>query len=346
MIMVAHWLQWQWANGVLVNIPFVHGVVLFFVLSGFLISRILLTNKEIYEAKKANKKQLLKLFYIRRALRIFPIYYLTILFLLLLNFGKIRALFPWLISYTSNIYQSLYKTDLPDFNHFWSLAVEEQFYVFWPLLLLFTKGRTFIVIVVTIVFSLISKSYIYFALDNWRANSYFTLCCMHALGLGSLLAYLDIYYKRFIENLKRPIWLYLSGAIYLCLLVIQTVLNFDWYKQIFDEFLFAVFSALIIIRASASGFHGLSKLLLENKFVCYSGKISYGLYIYHLFIPPLVYWIVPDVISFNHQFAFSKYLLFFIYYLLTFAVAHLSFVCLEKPINHLKRKFPYYSPAS
>ncbi len=341
MIMVAHWLQWQWKNELLLNIPFTHGVVLFFVLSGYLISRILFLNKEKNELNSANKRKIILTFYIRRILRIFPIYYLTILFLLIINHGNIREIFPWLISYTSNIYQSIYNLDIHEFNHFWSLAVEEQFYIFWPIVLLFTRRRTLIFIVFAIVLALLTKSYIYFAFDNWRANSYFTICCMNSLGIGSLIAYCEIYKNKLIHEISKPIYLYVGILIYISLLIAESVFDLNWYKQILDEFIFALISGLIIIRASVGGFSGFAKSLLENKFICYSGRISYGMYIFHLFIPGFVLWIFPDVLTLNQHFAISKYVLFVIYYFITFSFAHLSFKYIETPINKIKNKFPY-----
>lgn len=341
MIMIAHWLQWQWKNELLTNIPFTHGVVLFFVLSGYLISRIIFLNKEKFALNNANKRKVIFTFYIRRILRIFPIYYLTILFLLIINHGNIREIYPWLISYTSNIYQSIYNLDIQEFNHFWSLGVEEQFYLFWPILLLFTKSRTLIFIVFAIVLALLTKTYIYFAFDNWRANSYFTICCINSLGVGSLLAYCEIYKNNVIQVISKPIYLNVSIKIYISLLIADSVLDLDWYKQILDEFIFAIISGLIIIRASVNGFSGFAKFLLENNFTCYSGRISYGMYIFHLFIPGLVLWMFPDVMTLNQHFTVSKYVLFLIYYFITFSFAHLSFKYFETPINNIKNKFPY-----
>ncbi|NVO04376.1 MAG: acyltransferase [Bacteroidetes bacterium] len=343
MIMVAHWLQWQWTNTILTKIPFVHGVILFFVLSGFLISNILFTNKENYNIQNLSKLPLLKNFYIRRVLRIFPIYYLIIIFLFIINYDNTRSVFPWLISYTSNIYQSVNNVDIGNFNHFWSLAVEEQFYLLWPLLILFTKSKkSLLIIILTIIIALISKSSLYFFFDNWRATSYITLSCMHALGLGALLSYFVTYNKKFTAKLSKSIWIYSSLFLYLSLQIIQVVLKANWYKEIFDEFIFAIFASLVVLKASNNGFTGFKKIIFENKFVCYSGKVSYGLYVFHLFIPSLVLWVVPDVIIFNSKFAFSKYLLFVTYYIITFVFAHFSFKYIESPINNLKNKFPYF----
>jgi len=109
------------------------GVNIFFVLSGFLITRILLTNRNEAEILNDNKLPVFKNFYARRALRIFPIYYLLVLLILLFHhylgakFSK--AEFINSVAYTINFY--FFKLEhWGDLTvHFWSLAVEEQFYL-------------------------------------------------------------------------------------------------------------------------------------------------------------------------------------------------------------------------
>ncbi len=339
MVMVAHWAQWQWTNPIMTSIPFVHGVTLFFVLSGFLITRILLFNRDRYIQNKRNKMLLIKAFYIRRFLRIFPIYYLLILLLYILNYKNINDIIVWLVTYTSNIYQSIHNVYVGDFNHFWSLAVEEQFYLFWPFVILFIKPKkTFLTIVLTIILSLVIKAYLFLYVGKWMATAYFTLSCMHALGLGALLAFIQLYQPKVEKALSKPVWLYIVGALYIVSLYIQNTFALGWYKEIFDEFFFAILSAFIILRASNNGFKGGLKWILENKFIVYSGRISYGLYVFHLFMPALFYYIAPKIglaIS-------NKYTFFVALYLLTFVVAHLVWISIERPINQIKSKVPYF----
>lgn len=338
MVMIAHWLQWQWSNPILTKIPFVHGVTLFFVLSGFLITRILIINRDKYNEKGINKALLVKNFYIRRFFRIFPIYYLLIIGLYLFNYKNTSEIFPWLVTYTSNIYQSINNVYIGDFNHFWSLAVEEQFYLFWPFVILFLKpNKTLQIIILTIIVSIITKSYLYIYVGNWMATSYFTLSCMHALGLGALLAYIKVYKPKTENKLSKPIWLYMTIGLYIISLIIQNKLNLGWYKEVFDDFFFAILAFFIVLRASENRFRGVVQVILENKFVTYSGKISYGLYVYHLFIPALFYYVAP-IIGLSIS---NKYTFFIAAYFLTFLVAHLSWKLIELPINKLKNKVPY-----
>ena len=94
MVMIAHWFQWQFNNPVINGFPFAQGVTLFFVLSGFLITDILIRNKLKYESSARSKKQMVISFYGRRFLRIFPIYYLTLFFFADYQLPKNQRTFP------------------------------------------------------------------------------------------------------------------------------------------------------------------------------------------------------------------------------------------------------------
>lgn len=334
MVMVAHWAQWQFTNPLITQFPFVHGVILFFLLSGFLITRILLNGQLI----TGSRRTFVRNFYIRRILRIFPVYYILILTLFIIDYKNTRIVFPWLISYTSNMYQSLHNEFIGDFNHFWSLAVEEQFYLFWPLLLVFLpRNKTLTIILSSITLSVAFRLAVYFTNGNWMMISYSTPGCMYALGLGALLAYLTRYKQHLAVTLSRPEVLYVTAVVYLVVQFLAFRYSLEAWKQVGDEVFFAVLSALIILRAAAGQFRYGMKWILEHRWVNYAGRISYGLYVYHLFIPTLYYFLFPKLgISIT-----NKYTLFMTFFLLTFGVAHFSWVLLEAPINRLKSKFPY-----
>ncbi|HUP91349.1 MAG TPA: acyltransferase [Solimonas sp.] len=116
----------------------------FFVMSGFLITRILLSLRE-----KHALGSYLKIFYARRTLRIFPIFYLTLVVLLaltLVNAGMddVQAQSPYALAYVWNWFAILHQGPTVHYlGHFWSLAVEEQFYLAWPLLVFFARGAWF-----------------------------------------------------------------------------------------------------------------------------------------------------------------------------------------------------------
>jgi peptidoglycan/LPS O-acetylase OafA/YrhL len=169
------------------------GVQLFFVLSGFLITRILLETQD--------SPGYFSSFYSRRALRIFPLYYATLIFLFLLlpALGQTPALLAedmpfsrqaWLWTYLSNWTgpRGLGGGSPPVF-HFWSLAVEEQFYLLWPLVVLFcTPKRLMQVCGGVVIASLLCRA-IYLAVGTDPTAIYTsTLSRMDALALGALVA--------------------------------------------------------------------------------------------------------------------------------------------------------------
>ena len=341
-VMIAHWLQWQWGNEFIKSIPFTHGVTLFFVLSGFLISRILFSNRDSYLPNNKGRVQLIKSFYIRRSLRIFPVYYLLIIGLIVINYQNTREIFPWLSTYTLNVYQYTHEMHVGNFNHFWSLAVEEQFYLFWPFVIIYIKpSRNLIAIAAVVSLSLLARFCLYYNNYHWMTTSYSTFSNLDALGLGAMLAYITLYQKEIVKTLAKPIWLYISLFLYLLLFVVCSKLDIEWYQTVFDPLMFSIVSMLIVLRASTNSFKSVMKSILENKFIAYSGKVSYGMYIFHLFIPGLVYWLIPETEFFNSWHPSSKYILFILYYLLTFTLAHFSWRFVERPLNNLKYKFPY-----
>jgi peptidoglycan/LPS O-acetylase OafA/YrhL len=339
-VMMGHWLQWQINKPIVQGFPFGNGVILFFVLSGYLITDILLRNKIKVVEISIPKSSLLKSFYARRVLRIFPLYFVTIFFLYFIHYKNTREIFPWLVTFSSNIYQSIHVVFVGDFNHFWSLAVEEQFYLFWPWLIVLMPTKYSEKIIVGLIgLSVLTKIYllIYFP-GNWMANSYFTLSCMHALGIGALISYWNIYRKNIISYFSKFSWVFTSVVVYFSIHYFNFFYKVNWFHAIFDDVLFALMSAFIINYASQNKFTGILKYILENKFVVYSGKISYGIYILHLFMPDLFWGYLSRKIGLDIT---NKYTAFVALYLLTFLVAHVSWKLMESPINNLKRYFPY-----
>ncbi|HXU28775.1 MAG TPA: acyltransferase [Bacteroidia bacterium] len=339
-VMIGHWLQWQINKPIIQAFPFSNGVILFFVLSGYLITDILLQNKIKSVEISIPKSTIIKSFYARRVLRIFPLYFGIILFLYIISFKNTRELLPWLITFSSNIYQSIHNVFVGDFNHFWSLAVEEQFYLIWPWVIILIPTKHSEKIIIGLIFlSLLTKIYLFkYYPDNWMANSYFTLSCMHALSIGALVAYWKIYRKNLIIYISKFIWVLASIIIYFSIHYLSFFKQVGWLHAIFDDILFASMSAIVINYASQNKFTGVFKYILENKFVVYSGKISYGLYVFHLFVPGLFWGYLSGKLGLDIT---NKYTAAVVFYFITFAMAHISWKLIENPINNLKKYFPY-----
>ena len=166
------------------------GVTLFFCLSGFLITQILLSDLD--------QTRTLQRFVLRRTLRIFPLYYVVLLVILLVlpAIGCLPLIYQkdvtnsfWLWTYLSNwtVPGHLDETGL---SHFWSLAVEEQFYIFWPLLVLLlrTPKRILLACVLLAVISLLCRIYWWDKPNGHDINYYWTICRMDGLALGAAAA--------------------------------------------------------------------------------------------------------------------------------------------------------------
>src|ERR1700749_4021803 len=135
------------------------GVDIFFVLSGFLITEILFKSKQETADRPSLKIHAIKTFYVKRALRIFPIYYLVVILFFIWNQPPIGGDWVYLFTYTTN-FLIYFKDHLIDpLSHLWSLAVEEQFYIVWPFFIFFINKKwyphlIFIVLITSLLFVL------------------------------------------------------------------------------------------------------------------------------------------------------------------------------------------------
>lgn len=332
-VLIEHWVPGTYWFKIF---PFgMSGVTLFFVLSGFLITRILLRSRKKAESLNQNKFHSLKQFYIRRTLRIFPIYYITIFILLIFNTNNIKKIFIWFLTYNSNIYFYLIQNWAGSLSHLWTLAVEEQFYVIWPFIMLFIPKKYLFRTIVLIILTGPVFRIVLFLFSNLSNASDFihilTPSCMDSFGLGALLAYAMIFNLKITDFIKSKLRLISIGCIILIFILLFTEEN------IFSVFLFrfcvSVISLLIISKA-LTGFKGSLSHVFDNRTLIYFGKISYGLYLYHNFIPTLfsIFGLpVPE----------NMFLKFMTYSLTLVAVASVSWFLIEKPVNGLKKYFSY-----
>ncbi len=339
-VIAGHWIALNSQNSFIKNFPWTNGVILFFVLSGFLITDILLSLKEKMETGETSLKKALVTFYFRRILRIFPVYFLTILLLHFIRFKNIDELLPWLASFSTNILMAKSGNYLGEFTHFWSLAIEEQFYLFWPFLILLVNRKYLLKgICLVALLAILSKNGLFFIFHfHWMFACYFTTSLLFPLAAGALIAYYKRYNTNVFENiLCNTILFYLSGIIYFLLFSICKLFAFDKLIFIFDEYVFSVFALFFVARASSSGFKSFGRWLLENKPVVYVGMLSYGLYVYHMFMYSLLNYLAP---KWNLH-VVSDYQLWLYWFEMLLLIASASYFLIEKPINVLKKYRPY-----
>jgi len=347
LVMIDHWL------GQANILPLGYfGVNLFFVLSGFLITRILINSKQRDTELGRGHGHSLKVFFIRRNLRIWPVYYLTILILALVRFQGVRLSFWWLITYTTNIWIVIHQNWLGAIDHLWSLAVEEQYYVFFPFLLLFTPERYFLRMLWSLIaISCLLRVALFVTNAPWMAQFVLMPTCLDAFGMGGLLSWLIIYRRDLFDRLFTSNTLLLgSMALYVVHLYFLITVEPDRnvFTDVTDRLVTSVFCAAIIGRA-VLGFGQPVKWLLENEVAKYLGQISYGLYLFHnivfnyyhtqpTFITMRVWRKASSILPFLQTTPVFQLVYFFT---LTVALAALSWHLIEKPINSLKDKFSY-----
>lgn len=302
------------------------GVGLFFCLSGFLITSILLSEIN----GKDSKSSVWLNFYIRRALRLFPPFWAWIAILTLLKIEPIASSWPWHASYLTNVWVAMGNP----INDFWSLSVEEQFYIFWPFVITFVprKQLMLMVFILTLVFGTVFKVGMQLADVDSNLIQALLFSNLTELGVGSMLGIMcfrdgrSFNFKWFTPEMERK---FLIAAI--VGFVIAVGGWYLWgtkgaYRYYFNDFVCTWMYVWLIMKAS-TGFTGVPGLFFNNPVVQYVGKISYGLYLTHNFVPDILEKYAPPM----------PHLLFGVVSLAcSLAITVLSWTYFERPILRLK----------
>ncbi len=340
LVIIHHWIPEKSFIHKFPNGPM--GVNLFFVLSGFLITGILLQSKKIYEEGRLKGKDVFLSFYIRRTLRIFPIYYLFLLILWGLNDDNVRKDAAYYFSYTSN-YLFYQKEVFPGrVAHLWSLGVEEQFYLLWPWLIVFIRRKYLSWFILAVIVVGISTSYLITNKDNWVMI--LTPACLDAFAIGGFLSFLIAYRQDLLLRFNKifPLtFLFSVGLLFTDLFDLHILPARTIHSILAIHF---IFYCLFRNNIKAVNF------ILNSKWLIRIGKISYGIYLYHLVIPELWDYVYDHLKNYGINFLFTDSLngnwrsvWIFIQQLgLLLLVAALSWQFIEKPINGLKK---YFYPA-
>lgn len=319
------------------------GVDLFFVLSGFLITGILLESK--------TQKFYFRNFIIRRSLRIFPLYYFFIVVFFFLIPWLIPGVFGdlsyyqnnsgWFILYLQNwlySFEGFPKSFM--FHHLWSLAIEEQFYLFWPLIVYAFSVKNIIRLSILLIvfanfFRLFAGSYTALVFPYEYVN---TFSRIDALLLGALVSVL---FQKFPEILKRislPVLL-MSGLILLGYIAGVRNLNFWKYQPVYT--VIGLFFASLLSVSLVGNKPGKSLVAFFSKrpFVFF-GKYSYGLYIYHypVFLSLMLH-VFPVLKQKMPQSIFAELCIGIISIAISVVIALFSFKYVEKPFLKLKNVF-------
>lgn len=315
-------------------------VFLFFILSGYLITRILIRSREQIEANRATISSELKRFWINRALRIFPAYYVWLGVFLIVDHiyyqdQTINHL-VWYLVYAQNFLVAFKTLTWDDFTHTWSLAVEQQFYVFFAPLVLVVAGRRHVALfVATVVLALAVDT----ALMLGGAEMV-TLYPVPATGFifmaaGALLAKTP---ATRLSAFANPL------LVVVCLVVVTFLAAYPWFER--NDI--AHLPYVLLIALSAASLAALMAAILaapdtwpvrflETALPRLFGRISYALYIIHL---PVSLWMwdfggMDDLASLTHIPA--EIICFIAVLAVSVPLALLSYRFVEKPCLDLKR---------
>lgn len=325
------------------EIPFMYlGVDLFFAISGFLITSILLKSK----ANDVSIIVKVKNFIIRRLLRLLPAYYLYLLFFWLLatfttfDVGN-KAHFLYHFTYTSNYLMFFHFNEVYTgfFGHLWSLSIEEQFYLFWPWFILLIPIR-FIKysLIIIVLIGLISRAVM---IDGQGVNvgvRFLPNGDFHTLGVGAVLAYFWHFQHQNMKFIKlknnAKIYFLVSFILFIgCIMLFPSSTNemfiYKLYKQlVFCSLLFFLLLSTLMEWKYFIGY------LANHKITQYIGRISYGIYLYHM---PLPYFVnlTLERTNLGQLNVFTPY----ISCIIAFLIASFSFKFIESPFLRFKQKY-------
>jgi peptidoglycan/LPS O-acetylase OafA/YrhL len=327
LVLLFHWFPVDhWVN-VLPNGPI--GVTLFFVLSGYLISNILMGQQAAGTFLHSFKN-----FVIRRALRIFPVYFLVLLGLLVgkkigiqvvTNFYE-HPVYYWTYFYNHWLEQTQNWSDM--LSPYWSLSVEEQFYIVWPFfMLLIPSGKRLLGFLWSVVvLGIIARYILVYKLDGIGV---YMITCVDTFAWGALLAY----YLRNGRSAELGIWI---GRLWIPVLILWIILcvmhtDADLVKQLFFRSLTSMVSVALLFQAMQEGI--LARIFSWTP-LRKLGQMSYGVYLYHMLVPDLVYQLAARL-----QIPLPEDPYHVIGILGLFLIAAISYRWIEKPIQELKRFF-------
>jgi peptidoglycan/LPS O-acetylase OafA/YrhL len=312
---------------------------IFFVLSGFLITDILI--------KTAGRTNYLKNFYVRRVLRVFPLYYLSLI------------LFIWIVPHLTNAlelgyfaeHQGWFWTFLQNWvlisrpaggqnvlGHLWSMGVEEQFYLLWPLVFALVRNPKTLLWTMAAILIAFSAFRVWIWIEQIPGISYyqfFLLTRIDGICIGCMVALMQKIDARFIGKHLALIVLAFAGFNFLFYYInlkhgdsipYLGLLGFSTFSMIFG----------LLVYEIVNREHSIFSKMLDIRFLKFLGRISYGTYIFHWPLYLLLVVFMPHFFtdSFGHQLMVSL-----IATVLAFIVGHLSFRYFESYFLALKKHF-------
>jgi peptidoglycan/LPS O-acetylase OafA/YrhL len=307
------------------------GVRLFFVLSGFLLTGILLREREDAQGRGIARRAVLFDFYARRVLRIWPAYYFALIAAVVMGANSVAQTFVWHALFASNILFFLEQQWFPGVTApLWTLAVEEQFYLVLPLAVLFVSRKSLRWLFVGCILAAIAYRLMLAVTvpGNLDFDLVLPIAQLDALGGGALLALIQHMNGR-IAWRRLLAWSLAPAAVFYAGILPQRV------ALILGEAIYLLPMAALIAGADA-GVGGVTGRVLSASPIVALGRISYGIYLYHLFVAGALDKLAERLGYAHVPGGPYRFLLFFC---ATIAVATLSWIVIERPALGLRRYF-------
>ena len=316
------------------------GATLFFVLSGFFVTKSLLRFKSEIAGGKTHTGGALWTFYLHRWLRLWPLYYLVLALTLILNVENARSSFLWNAAFLSNLHVLISGTWSGRFSPLWSLSVLEQFYLVWPTLILCCPRRHLLALIMMTVAIGPLYRFLCFIFDAsplyWCVAPF---ASFDQLGCGALLALCtkDMVGK---AGQARIYWTASRICVPLfVLLLIGKIFDFNPSGSSIYISTIASFAFIQLIHRTMTGYSGWLKVIFENRFLSHVGTMSYSIFLLHNFTELLV----PKTGIFRAILASNYKALLLIP--LTILLAQVAWSIIEKPILTFRRRHSVPAPA-
>lgn len=340
-VIVHHWVANNIFNRITNGSIGSIGVDIFFVLSGFLITKILFDNRNEADKSGISKSIVIKNFYIRRTLRIFPIYYLTIFLLLIFHKhtgSNIKSAFIYFVTYTSNFYFFKVKAWEPMISHLWSLAVEEQFYLIWPWIILFANKKYYLHIIICFIMVGILSQYL---MRDIKLFDFVTFTCFDAFGLGALLSWQITFNTKMFNRFYAVVSIFAFAAFIFFVIGVKQQ-NWAYVPIRTIVSVIALWIITYIVSNAETGSLKL-KIIFNNRILIFLGKISYGIYLYHEIYTHFIYKLIIEKYVNSHLPYFLKDFMQIISlaenFIILVLISWLSYVLIEKRFLSLKKFF-------
>jgi peptidoglycan/LPS O-acetylase OafA/YrhL len=334
-VMIEHWLP----KGDVVRdeLPSDARVCMFFVLSGFLITGLLLRAREAMRHDERGLGEVLRSFYVRRFIRLMPIYYLYLAVWAVMMPATRHHLWAFVLHLQNFLFAARPEVFSVMMAHFWTLAVEEQFYLTWPLLILLTPRRALLpVLAGTICLGPALRAVGLHAGFTSHQIGMMTPAHFETLAFGGLLAYL-----RASGEARENAWgERLTSVGFWVGLPLTIVVGYLGRRHptvgvVFHEATLGLLFVWLVGGASR-GFRGPGGALLDLRPLQYIGRISYGLYVFHFNVPGMIRTVLAPRMGL--ALPLHPWLRFPIYALGSLGLASISWFAIERPLSRWHRR--------